>query len=107
MSKIIRETKKEIMDNKNGEIITTEKEQIIQYPKTPDFIMSFTKDIGYMNELSRGEILTLFGLLKYVTRENQVILNSTIKREIAKLFQIRYETINTHIAKLNKKNIMK
>lgn len=105
MSKVIREIKKKTI-NESGEITTTEKEQIIQYPKTADFVMSFTKDIGYLQHLSKGEIITLFMLLKIVNNNNEIILNSAIKRRIANELNMKIRTVTQNISALNKKRVI-
>ena len=81
MSGIVRQTKTTKI-NEVGEIIETEKEQIINFQKTDDFIMTFTKDLGYLKNLSKGEIVVFFGLLQIVNNNNEIILNSGISNSI-------------------------
>lgn len=105
MGNIIQQTTQTKTD-KNGEILETNKEQIIRYPKTEDFIMTFTKDLGYMQNLSKGEIMVMFGLLKYVNNQNEIIINKSIKERIAEEFNLKIESMNQLISNLKKKKMV-
>lgn len=94
------------VDPETGEITTTEKEQTIRYGKTSDFVMTFTKDLGYMKDLSRGEILVMFGLLQVVNQDNEVILNPSIKKRIATSYDLKINSINQLISNLVKKQMI-
>jgi predicted transcriptional regulator len=105
MSGIVRQTKTTKI-NEVGEIIETEKEQIINFQKTDDFIMTFTKDLGYLKNLSKGEIVVFFGLLQIVNNNNEIILNAGIKKRISENFDIKLESINVLLSQLVKKNMI-
>ena len=105
MSGIVRQTKTTKI-NEVGEIIETEKEQIINIQKTDDFIMTFTKDLGYLKNLSKGEIVVFFGLLQIVNNNNEIILNSGFKKRISENFDIKLESINVLLSQLVKKNMI-
>jgi hypothetical protein len=92
--------------NSVGEIIETEKEQIMNFGKTQDFVMSFTRDLGYMKNLSKGEILVLFGFLQIVNTDNEIILNKSIKKRICKDFDLNISSINVLISNLKKKKVI-
>ena len=77
MSGIVRQTKTTKI-NEVGEIIETEKEQIINFQKTDDFIMTFTKDLGYLKNLSKGEIVVFFGLLQIVNNNNASFFDKAV-----------------------------
>ena len=79
MSGIVRQTKTTKI-NEVGEIIETEKEQIINFQKTDDFIMTFTKDLGYLKNLSKGEIVVFFGLLQI--HPNKFIVVFAVKKNV-------------------------
>ncbi len=89
-----------------GEITVTEKEQTIRYGKTSDFVMTFTKDLGQMKHLSKGEILVMFGLLQIVNQDNEVILNMSIKKRIATEYDLNINSINQLISNLVKKKMI-
>ena len=105
MSGIVRQTKTTKI-NEVGEIIETEKEQIINFQKTDDFIMTFTKDLGYLKNLSKGEIVLFFGLLQIVNNNNEIILNAGIKKRMSENFDIKLESINVLLSQLVKKNMI-
>ena len=105
MSGIVRQTKTTKI-NEVGEIIETEKEQIINFQKTDDFVMTFTKDLGYMKNLSKGEIVLFFGLLQIVNNNNEIILNAGIKKRMSENFDIKLESINVLLSQLVKKNMI-
>jgi len=106
MGRVTKQTKKTVIDIKSGEIIETEKEQIINYGKTQDFVMSFTKDLGYMKNLSKAEILVLFGFLQIVNIDNEIILNKAIKERICNEFDIKLSSINVLISNLKTKKLI-
>ena len=45
--------------------------------------MTFTKDLGYLKNLSKGEIVLFFGLLQIVNNNNEIILNAGIKKRMS------------------------
>lgn len=105
MSGIVRQTKTTKI-SEIGEIIETEKEQIINFNKTDDFIMTFTKDLGYLKNLSKGEIVLFFGLLQIVNNNNEIILNAGIKKRMSENFDIKIESINVLLSQLVKKQMI-
>lgn len=105
MSGIVRQTKTTKI-SEIGEIIETEKEQIINFNKTDDFIMTFTKDLGYLKNLSKGEIVLFFGLLQIVNNNNEIILNAGIKKRMSDNFDIKIESINVLLSQLVKKQMI-
>lgn len=105
MSGIVRQTKTTKI-SEVGEIIETEKEQIINFQKTDDFIMTFTKDLGYLKNLSKGEIVLFFGLLQIVNNNNEIILNAGIKKRMSENFDIKLESINVLLSQLVKKQMI-
>ena len=87
----------EVVDKKSG---------FIKHSKTDDFVMTFTKTIGYMKNLTKGEILLSLALLKYVNNSNEVILNAEIKKRISQEFDMKVNSINQHLTELKKKNVL-
>lgn len=93
-------------DLESGQIIETEIEQTLNFGKTDDFVMTFTKDLGYMKNLSKGEIVVFFGLLQIVNNNNEIVLNTGIKERLSKNFEIKLESINQIIYTLSKKQMI-
>jgi len=91
-----------------GEVTTTTNDnvQVVNYGKTSDFVMTFTKDLGYMKDLSKGEIMVFFGMLKVVNNDNELILNKSIKNRICQEFDIKPGSINVLISNLKKKGVI-
>lgn len=106
MGSIVKTTKTTTTDLKTGENKTEEKEQIIKYPKTEDFVMTFTKQLGFMKHLSKGQILLMFAFLQKVNRDNEVVLNKGIKEEIAEEFGLKVNSIDPMITKLKEKGMI-
>lgn len=107
MGKIV---KSEVVKTTNvitGEVIENETKEMIHYGKTEDFVMTFTKDLGYLKNLSKGEILVVMGFLKIVNRDNEIILNIAIKERICKEFDLNINSINPLISNLVKKKVIK
>lgn len=105
MGNIIQTNKKTTV-NGNGEFVEEEKEQIIRYPKTEDFVMTFTKDLGYMKDLTKGEMLVMFGFLQNVSNNNEVVLNKSIKERICNQFDLLPTSMNQLISNLKKKKMI-
>ena len=105
MSNIVQQTKRTTTDQEGNEVVE-EKEQVIRFPKTADFVMAFTKDLGYMRELTRGEMLTMFGLLQIVNRNNEIILNMEIKKRIAEEYGLKVSSFDVFLSGLKKKNVI-
>ena len=93
-------------DLESGQIIETETEQTLNFGKTDDFVMTFTKDLGYLKNLSKGEIVLFFGLLQIVNNNNEIILNAGIKKRMSENFDIKLESINVLLSQLVKKNMI-
>jgi predicted transcriptional regulator len=68
--------------------------------------MTFTKDLGYLKNLSKGEIVLFFGLLQIVNNNNEIILNAGIKKRMSENFDIKLESINVLLSQLVKKNMI-
>jgi len=106
MSSIVQKTTKTETNPTTGVVTETEREQRIRFPKTEDFVMTFTKELGFMKNLSKGEMLVMFGFLKIVNRENELILNKSIKQRIADEFGLKINSMNPLISSMVKKGVI-
>jgi len=106
MSGIIQKVETTKTNHITGEVVETEKEQIIRYPRTEDFVMSFTKDLGYMKNLSKGEIMVVFGFLQIVNKSNEIVLNKSVKNRIANEFGLKVSSMDQLISNLKRKKII-
>jgi len=106
MSMFIEEKTTVITNQTTGELTQTTEQKIMRFPKTPDFVMTFTKDLGYMKELTRAEMLTMFGMLQIVNAENEVILNKAIKERICNEYDLSIKSMDVFIHGLKKKEVI-
>jgi len=100
----IEERKK--IDNFTGE---TKEEQItrtIKIPQEEDYIKIYIKHINYLNQLPEGLDNVIYCLLQRINYNNQIVINSAIKRQIAKELGKKFNTINQYITKLVKSDIL-
>ncbi|MBT3720611.1 hypothetical protein HOG47_03085 [archaeon] len=94
------------IDEKTGEVIETATDRIVKIPQTPDFVMAFTKDLGYLASLSGGASKLLFGLMSVVDRENEITLNASRKRRLAETTGLKIGSIDSTLHQLKKKKLL-
>jgi len=103
---VYREDIKSI-DNKTGEIIHIKNRKISKVPRTPDFIMLFTKHLAFLEHLIKGETAVLFEILaKYVGFENLLNISAPIRASITNKLKVDKSYVNKAIQGLMKKNII-
>ena len=95
-----RETK----DFQTGEIVQTERE--IQIPKEPDFVKLYLNDLVLLKDIPQWVSGILYSLLKHMNYQNEIILNSSIKKRIAADLGIVPKTIDNALVAFVKKNIL-
>lgn len=93
-------------DHQTGEIISTSRSYATRVEQTPDFVMVFTNDIGFMSDISGGASKLLWGLLRFVDRNNEITLNKARKNEIADMVGIKSASIDALLTQLVKKNVL-
>lgn len=103
---VIRTTEK--IDFKTGEIeestvVTTFTEKI---PNEPAFIKLYLADILYLKGLQTTQSSLLFALLQQMNYQNEIVLNASIKRRIAKDVGLTTGTIDNNLSNFVKKNIL-
>ena len=92
--------------NENGEVIETVTNSFSKIPQTPDFVMAFTKDLGYLQHLSGGGAKLLFGLMAVVDRNNEITLNKARKERVAQSTGLKLGSIDSLLNQLIKKEII-
>lgn len=76
--------------------------------KEPDFIKLYLKDLVMLNDIPKWVSGILFELLKRMEwSNNEIVLNSSIKKRIALELNITAQTIDNALGKFVKKNILK
>jgi len=93
-------------DAETGEILDTLKDREQKTPKTPDFGMVFTQDLGYLKNLQGGDAKLLFGLFGVVDRNNELTLNKARKDSLANKIGLSTKTINSSINRLKNHEIL-
>lgn len=103
---IYREDIKNV-DNVTGETTSLSTRKLLKVPRTPDFIMLYTKHIAFLEHLNKSETTILFELLsKYVGIENIVFLSPAIKKQIVKKLEVDESYINRALRGLKEKKVI-
>jgi hypothetical protein len=95
---------KEVRDFQSGEIIQTERE--VQIPKEPDFVKLYLNDLVLLKEIPQWVSGVLYALLQHMNYQNEIILNSSVKKRIAADLGIVPKTIDNALVTFVKKNIL-
>lgn len=96
------ETKNEI----TGEVTSRKEEKKVKQPQEEDYVKIYIKHINYLNELPQGLEGVIYSILKRVGWDNEIIINSSVKRQIAQESGKSFNTINQYITKLCNYNIL-
>ncbi len=95
---------KDTKDFQTGEIVQTERE--IQIPKEPDFVKLYLNDLVLLKEIPQWVSGILYSLLKHMNYQNEIVLNSSIKKRIAADLGIIPKTIDNALVTFVKKSIL-
>ncbi|MBL3742601.1 replication/maintenance protein RepL, partial [Bacillus cereus] len=100
LKKVSKVTKNKIIDINTGEI--QEEEEIINayIDKEPDYVKIYLKDIVALNDLPKGLDRVINVLLKVMSYDNMIILNSFIKKQMAQ--ELGYKTVQVLNNNINK-----
>jgi hypothetical protein len=103
--KTILETQLTDIDYTTGEIKTGKTTKTIVHEQEPSYMKIYLQDIAYLYDV-RGADPILLELLKLMTYEGIIILNSAIKKRIAATVGMKIGSINNVITELSKKLIL-
>lgn len=93
--------------DENGVVIEDSHKKVIRVPKTPEFVMVFTKHLSYLNHLSQTEHNILYSILnKFVGYNNLIVFNSQVNADIMKSMSIKKSTYSTALKGLRAKYIL-
>lgn len=95
---------KETIDKQTGEVLQTYSESVI--PREPDFIKLYLDDIGVLKGIAAWTNSVLVELLKLMSYKNQIVLNSTVKHDIASDLKIAPKSIDNALGALVKQGIL-
>lgn len=93
-------------DSETGEITESEETHTMNISSEPNFIKLYLDDILYLSDLPKGLNSVLYNLLKRMGYGNQIIVNISVKRQIATELNLAVATINNTITKLVKGDIL-
>lgn len=100
------ETHKQIVDSETGEILEESHLKTLKVEREPDYIKLYIQDLTLLNELPKSNGTILNECLKYMNYENQISLNSYMKKRISDKINLSVETINKAIQSLCDKGIL-
>ncbi|MEJ9129506.1 replication/maintenance protein RepL [Bacillus thuringiensis] len=100
LKKVSKVTKSKTIDVNTGEI--QEEEEIIDayVDKEPDYVKLYLKDIIALNDLPKGLDKVINVLLKTMSYDNMIILNSFIKKQMTE--ELGYKTVQVLNNNINK-----
>lgn len=101
--KLVTETK---VDNETGEvkeIVTTEH---TRFASEPGYVKLYLQDIAYLTKLPKGSEGILYGVLRHVNYNHQVVLNKYIKEQIAADAGVTLKTVNNNITTFTKYGVL-
>lgn len=107
--KTLSQKKEIIVINENGEITKTEMEYVFKAEREsePAFVKLYLSQIQRLLLLKKGTLEILFELSTLTNyNKNTIILNSGIKKELAKKLQISEGTLNNAISELKKAEVI-
>jgi hypothetical protein len=94
------------IDHSTGEIVESEKEDIVKVPQTPDFVMTFTQDIGFIANISSAASKLLFGILVKIDRANEIVLVKETKEIIAEMVGLKTSTVSKLVTELYQAKVL-
>jgi len=89
-----------------GEIVSDESTVVSRQPSTPDFTMVFSRDLGYLKNITSGASKLLFGLIQIVDRNNELTLNKARKKQIAQNTGLKESGIDVLLKQLKDKDVI-
>ena len=93
--------------DENGVVIENSQKKVIRVPKTPEFVMVFTKHLSYLNQLTQTEHNILYSILnKFVGYNNLIVFNSQVNADIMKSMNIKKSTYSGALKGLRAKYIL-
>ena len=96
----------DIVTDKNGEVKEYKQTRTVKIPKEEPYIKLYIRHINYLNNLPKGMDNITYEVIKRTNYENEIIINSEIKRRIAKKLGKTFNTINQYITKLVQHDIL-
>ena len=105
MSKIVQISSTTKTDE-HGEILEKIERNVIQYEQEPNYIKLYLDNILYLSDIPAGLNGILMALLSLMNYNNEIILNSAIKKRIANDLNTTTATISNALTKFTKGKIL-
>jgi hypothetical protein len=96
----IKISERTTVDHLTGEITKEEFEKVTRLPSEDNYIKIYLKTIGVLYNVPSGSTTLLTSLLSRVNYDNEIILNTTIRKRIAKEIGIQPNTLFKSMKKL-------
>jgi len=104
--KLVREKEEVTIDYSTGEITKNINTAVGFAEAEPDFVKLYLKDILYLKDLPKGLNAVLYNLIRQMNYDNEIVINSGIKRKIAIATGLAFNTINGAISDFVKGKIL-
>ena len=102
---IIQLTEKTQIDQ-DGQVMFHEETRTTRLPAEDNFVKLYLGSILHIQNLPIGLNTTLYELLKYMNYNNEIVVNSTIKKRIAEKTGMQVNSITNSISRLKKGKIL-
>jgi hypothetical protein len=94
-------------DYTTGEIKANSEKKIVRIPKTPEFVMVFTKHLSYLNQLTKTEHNILNSILtKFVGYNNLIVFNPQVNADIMRSINVKKSGFSIGLKGLREKFIL-
>lgn len=107
MSKVTYVEKIEEVNHETGELKKSSVMKQVKLPSEPPFIKLYLSDICKIYDIPRTGNNILNELLKLTNYNNEIILNSSIKKRIESDLDLKKGMLDNNLTKLKKANILK
>jgi len=92
------------VDKETGEELSTHRKK--KMASDGDYIKIYLKHINYLNDLPLGLNPIIYELFHYMNWNNQLVINSSIKRQVSEKLGMKFNTVNQNISKLVKLDVL-
>lgn len=104
--RLVRESSTRTINHATGEIEDTSSYKTTIIEQEPEFVKLYVQDIIKLTNLPMAANGVLYTMLKYMTYDNLLVLNPYIKEQIAKINEIKPNTLSHTLTKLVNEGIL-
>lgn len=95
--RIVSETTETTIDLATGDIVQEKRSKTVIAAKEPSYIKLYLADVLYLKDMPTGLNSILLALLQRINYKRKVVINSSVKREIAEETNKKFDTVNKAI----------